>query len=158
MRLKLFKVGLKNTETLTWTSLALVEPLPTTWESVENRRMVRFRFSNNWTTIVCNSVFHLIRGFPSCRNSIFRLPHMSIISPYCTVAHGPVVSVVFILTPVFAHATLASVGTISCHRVSCPSICHKSVFYSSSSSYCGLSSAGRCRSYERVLLKRLNVG
>jgi len=59
--------------------------------------MVRFWFSDNLT--VSNSSFHPI-GFPSCRNSIFRLPHR-IISPYCTVAHGPVTSVAFILTPIF---------------------------------------------------------
>jgi len=49
--------------------------------------------------------------------SIFQLPHISIMSPYCTAVHGPVTSAVFIVTPVFTRATLASAG-ISCRRVS----------------------------------------
>jgi len=45
--------------------------------------------SNNRT--VRNSAFRLI-SFQSCRNSIFQLPRVSNISPYCTAAHGPVTS------------------------------------------------------------------
>jgi len=70
---------------------------------VENRQMVWFQFSNSRT--VHNLAFCPV-GFPSFRNSIFRLPHVSVISLYCTAVHGPVTWVSFILTPIFTSTTL----------------------------------------------------
>jgi len=73
--------------------------------SVENRRTVRFRFSNNQTEppVIQHSIGSFIRhvGIPSRTNSVLWLPHVSIISLYCTLALGPVKSVAFILTPIF---------------------------------------------------------
>jgi len=42
------------------------------------------------------------------------LPHVSIVSTYCTVAHGPVTSLAFILTPIFILRQLLGLPATQC--------------------------------------------
>ena len=73
------------------------------------------RFYNN--PILCNSAFRPIT-FPVVSEFHLRLPHISIISPYCTAAHGPVTSMAFILTPVFILRTTCDSALIAEHYYS----------------------------------------